>query len=100
MERYNHKVVEKKWQTTWSEQKTNSVKIDKNKEYGFNVIEDDAAFSDDTNVDKQIIVEMKKGNKMKVTGFSSRGTKTIDTYSLVGFSEAYTYISNLCNVKN
>ena len=43
---------------------------------------------------------MKKGNKMKVVGFSSRGTKTTDIYSLVGFSAAYTYISNLCNVKN
>ena len=31
MERYNHKVVEKKWQDIWSEKKTNSVKIDKNK---------------------------------------------------------------------
>ena len=37
---------------------------------------------------------------MKVIGFSSRGTKTTDIYSLVGFSAAYTYISNLCNVKN
>ena len=41
-----------------------------------------------------------KGNKMKVVGSSSRGTKTTDIYSLVGFSAAYTYISNLCNVKN
>ena len=75
-------------------------KVDKNKDYEFNVLEGDSAFSDDENVDKQLIVEMKKGNKMKVIGFSSRGTKTTDIYSLVGFSVAYTYISNLCNVKN
>ena len=37
---------------------------------------------------------------MKVVGFSSRGTKTTDTYSLVGFSAAYAHISNLCNVTN
>ena len=77
-----------------------TVKIDQNKEHEFNIIEADSAFSDDDNVDKQIIVEMKKGTKMKVIGFSSRGTKTTDIYSLVGFTSAYTYISNLCNVKN
>ena len=72
-----------------------TIKIDKNKEHEFNVIEHDSAFSDDENVDRQLIVEMKKGKKMKVIGFSSRGTKTTDIYSLVGFSGAYTYISNL-----
>ena len=77
-----------------------TIQIDKNKKYEFNVIENDTAFSDDANVDKQIIVEMKKGNNMKVVGFSSRGTKTTDTYSLVGFSAAYAHISNLCNVTN
>ena len=77
-----------------------TIKIDQNKEHEFNIIEDDSAFSDDENVDKQVIDQMKKGNKMKVVGSSSRGTKTTDIYSLVGFSAAYTYISNLCNVKN
>ena len=77
-----------------------TIKIDKNKNYEFNILEGDSAFSDDEGVDKQLIVEMKKGNKMKVVGFSSRGTKTTDIYSLAGFSAAYTYISNLCNVKN
>jgi len=77
-----------------------TLRIDQNKKHEFNVIENDSAFTDDENVDKQIIVEMKKGNKMKVIGFSSRDTKTTDIYSLVGFSAAYTYISNLCNVKN
>ena len=77
-----------------------TLKIDKNKEHEFNVIENDSAFSDDENVDKQLIAEMKKGDKMEVIGFSSRGTETTDKYSLAGFSAAYTYISNLCNVKN
>ena len=43
---------------------------------------------------------MKKGTNMRIVGYSTRGTKTTDIYSLVGFSAAYTYISNLCNVKN
>ncbi len=77
-----------------------TLKIDQNKKHEFNILEDDSAFSDNENVDKKLIVEMKNGNNMKVIGFSTRGTKTTDTYSLVGFSAAYTYISNLCNVKN
>ena len=77
-----------------------TIKIDQNKEHEFNIIEDDSAFSDDENIDKQVIDQMKKGNKMIVVGSSSRGTKTTDIYSLAGFSAAYTYISNLCNVKN
>ena len=85
---------------TYKKDTSVTIKIDKNKEYIFNVIENDSAFSDDENMDKQLIAEMKKGNKMKAVGFSSRGTKTTDIYSLVGFTSAYTYISNLCNVKN
>ena len=85
---------------TYKKESIVTVKIDQNKEHEFNIIEDDSAFSDDDNVDKQIIDQMEKGNKMKVVGSSSRGTKTTDIYSLVGFSAAYTYISNLCNVKN
>jgi hypothetical protein len=36
---------------------------------------------------------------MIITGFSSRGTKTIDTYSLSGFTAAYTAIGKACGVK-
>jgi len=74
------------------------VKIDNNKEHDFNVLEGDTAFTDDENVDKKLVLEMKKGNKMQIIGFSSRGTKTTDIYSLSGFSAAYKHISNLCNV--
>ena len=77
-----------------------TIKIDKSKDYEFNILEGDSAFSDNETTDKQLIFEMKNGNKMKVVGFSTRGTKTTDIYSLVGFTSAYTYISNLCNVKN
>ena len=42
---------------------------------------------------------MKNGNKLKITGYSSRGTKTTDTYSLMGFTAAYNHISKSCNIK-
>ena len=43
---------------------------------------------------------MKKGNTMKVIGYSTRGTKTTDTYSLIGFTAAYKYISQICDITN
>ena len=75
------------------------IKIDNNKEYDFNVLEADTAFSDDENTDKRLILEMKKGNNMKVVGYSTRGTKTTDIYSLAGFSAAYSHMTTLCKVK-
>ena len=42
---------------------------------------------------------MRSGAKMIVTGVSSRGTKTIDTYSLSGISAAHKAIGTACKVK-
>jgi len=38
--------------------------------------------------DQKIIVSMQRGANAVVTGVSSRGTTTIDTFSLIGFSDA------------
>ncbi|MBP3346841.1 MAG: hypothetical protein J6L86_07450 [Alphaproteobacteria bacterium] len=51
-------------------------------------------------VDAELIKEMKRGSRMIVTGTSSRGTQTKDTYSLKGFNKAYMAISKKCNKKN
>ena len=42
---------------------------------------------------------MIRGSKMLVTGTSVRGTKTVDTYSLRGFTAAYKTIGRDCSVK-
>tara|TARA_Y100000588_G_scaffold265938_2_gene280736 strand:- start:590 stop:871 length:282 start_codon:yes stop_codon:yes gene_type:complete len=39
--------------------------------------------------DQAFIERMRIGKKMVVVGFSKRGTKTTDTYSLFGFTQAY-----------
>lgn len=44
------------------------------------------------------ITKMKRGLKMVITGVSQRGTKTLDTFSLSGFTAAYNTISRSCNV--
>jgi hypothetical protein len=42
---------------------------------------------------------MRRGSTMTVTGMSSKGTQTTDTFSLSGFSKAYEAIGKACNVK-
>jgi hypothetical protein len=42
---------------------------------------------------------MRIGKKMIVEGVSSRGTKTKDTYSLLGFTAAHNAINKACKIK-
>ena len=49
-----------------------------------------------TNNDNEVIYAMKKGIKLFVFGISSRGTKTIDTYTLNGFTTAYNKLTKDC----
>ena len=55
--------------------------------------EEDTAW---TNKDKEVIYAMKKGATLTVTGISKRNTKTIDTYTLNGFTVAYNKLTKDC----
>ncbi|MGO1119345.1 invasion associated locus B family protein [Rhodovibrionaceae bacterium A322] len=46
--------------------------------------------------DATMIATMKKGARMQVIGYSSRGTKTTDTYSLGGFTAAHKAMRKAC----
>ena len=46
--------------------------------------------------DSTLVTRMKRGNKLVVTGISSRGNKTIDEYSLSGFTKAKAFMDKLC----
>lgn len=46
--------------------------------------------------DDKLISAMRGGSKMVVKGTSSRGTLTVDTYSLQGFTAAYKQIRKSC----
>lgn len=59
----------------------------------------DGAWLRDAKSDAAIVRAMRKGRDMSVTGRSTRGTKTIDTYSLKGFSAAYEAIDKACGYK-
>lgn len=46
--------------------------------------------------DARMVAAMRRGTEMVVTAVSSRGTKTTDTYSLMGFTKAYEAITRVC----
>jgi len=57
---------------------------------------EDRAYAESEEDDRRIIVLMKRGAKMTVVGTSSRGTKTTDTYSLLGFTKTKAVIDKTC----
>ncbi len=57
------------------------------------------AWAKDAKTDRALARAMIRGSKMTVTGTSERGTKTVDTYSLRGFTAAYKTIGRGCGVK-
>jgi len=47
-------------------------------------------------LDRDMVQAMIRGRDMKVTGISSRGNETLDTYSLSGFTAAYKAMREAC----
>ena len=58
-----------------------------------------SAWSETDKSDRELAAAMAKGRQLIVTGYSSRGTKTTDTYSLAGFTAAFKAIGKACGVK-
>lgn len=58
--------------------------------------EGEAAWTDSASQDDQVVGAMRRGAKAVVTGVSSRGTTTTDTFSLLGFTAALTEARALC----
>lgn len=58
--------------------------------------QDETAWAPDAETDGKIADAIKNGTKMVVTGTSSRGTVTTDTYSLKGSTKAYERITDEC----
>ena len=71
------------------------VKIGKNTVTNF-FTNGDKAWTLNDEADKKMISLMKNGERMIVSGKSSKGTDTKDTYSLKGFTSAYKAISAKC----
>lgn len=54
------------------------------------------AWARDNQTDKAVVQAMAKGASLTVRGTSSRGTPTVDTFSLQGFSAAYKAMTETC----
>ena len=61
--------------------------------------QDDAAWAADKETDQELVQAMIRGHSMVVKGTSSRGTETIDSYSLLGFTKAHKAIDTACPSK-
>jgi hypothetical protein len=59
----------------------------------------DGAWANDNKGDDALVQAMMKGRQLLIRGTSSRGTKTIDTYSLIGFTRTYKAIGKACKVR-
>jgi hypothetical protein len=62
-------------------------------------VKDEGAWAATSDLDKTITEALAKGKRAEVTGISQRGTTTVDTYSLTGFSKALGLIDAACGVK-
>jgi hypothetical protein len=60
---------------------------------------EDRAWAPNEAMDKSLVQTMRRGSRMVVVGTSSRGTRTTDTYSLIGFTKAYQKIAAACPAK-
>ncbi len=58
--------------------------------------QDATAWAPDVETDKKLAQAMRDGSKMVVTGTSTRGTFTTDTFSLSGSSKAYERLNAEC----
>ena len=58
--------------------------------------QDDAAWAADKDTDEDLVKAMIRGHTMVVTGTSSRGNETVDSYSLLGFTKAHDAIDKAC----
>ena len=59
---------------------------------------DGAAWTFNSRDDTELVAAMKRAGSMVVLGTSSRGTKTRDTYSLYGFTDAFEAAAEACGL--
>ncbi len=75
------------------------VEVEIGKKKFFLFVDQDAAWAEEAKVDEALVQEMGRGSKLVVKGVSSRGTETVDTYSLKGSKAALRAISQACGIR-
>jgi len=67
------------------------------KKYKFDISQENFAWMTDNKKEKKMIKTMKKGSRIMVSGYNQEGSQTIDHYSLLGFTKAYTTAKKNCS---
>ena len=67
--------------------------------YAFDLIQDGFAWMSDKDnkLEKKMIKTMKKGSRIMIQGHTQNGSRTIDHYSLLGFTKAYNATKANCS---
>src|SRR5688572_6530170 len=74
-------------------------KVDKSGNVLLRLVDGDRVWIREASVDRQLVARMKKGDLLVVTGMTSDGVASQDTFPLDGFSNAYAAISAACGLK-
>ena len=64
--------------------------------YTFDIAQEGFAWIADIKIEKKMIRTMKKGSRIMITGYNQEGSQTIDHYSLLGFTKAYSAAKKNC----
>ena len=65
--------------------------------YKFDIAQENFAWMADNKMEKKMINTMKKGSRIMVSGHNQKGSQTIDHYSLLGFTKAYSAAKKNCS---
>ena len=79
----------------YNSQNSIKAKSGKNK-YKFDIAKDGFAWIAENKIEKKMIKTMKKASRIMITGYNQSGSQTIDHYSLMGFTKAYTVAKKNC----
>ncbi len=78
--------------------KQNSITAKSGKyKYNFDISQQGFAWIADNKIEKKLIRTMKKGSRIMISGYNSSGSQTIDHYSLLGFTKAYSEAKKSCS---
>ena len=65
--------------------------------YIFDIAQERFAWIADNKQEKKMIRTMKKGSRIMISGYNQQGSQTIDHYSLLGFTKAYSAAKKNCS---
>ena len=68
-----------------------------NNKFKFDIKQEGFAWMTSNKKENIMVKVMKKGSRIMVTGYNDKGSQTIDHYSLLGFTKAYTTAKKACS---